>query len=558
MNKTKDKLLKLKDSFMDEYKRLDSTYYFNSRLIGFLSLGNPEQRAIVVPITANNLSSLFRKMIQEVEKKTQANRNFKWVKVDIAKNFNIQKFRELNLDILKTKKNYFRKGISLDLEFKYALLEQELNGNAILSNVGKSSELAFNLDNLASYFAQSKAVSKGKQINMDDDVVVFNTDSKFIDNCVVALEDSYYEHGFPKVEKLTKKEIVELITHSSDYLADQVQINGKFVYGYFSSFDKQINFYNSLRHASTVYSMIEGYEVNPKKSLKMAIEKAVNYLTHELIRENEWKNEAYVIDWENHNEIKLGANAAAILALTKYASVFKSRIFQPLCEKLANAIVSFQLPDGNFNHVYTYPSLELKEKFRIIYYDGEAAFSLMKLYQLDHNPKWLLSVEKAFDFFIQHKYWENHDHWLAYCTNELTKIRPEDKYFEFGLLNVTQKLNFIFHRKTTYPTFLELTLASYEMIRRIQKLKREHLLTIVSVKELIHVINKRALYQLNGYFYASFAMYFKNPKRILHAFFIRHQSFRVRIDDVEHNISGYRRYLDWLDELGENANEKVE
>ena len=47
---------------------------------------------------------------------------------------------------------------------------------------------------------------------------------------------------------------------------------------------------------------------------------------------------------------------------------------------------------------------------------------------------------------------------------------------------------------------------------------------------------------LNGYFFPEYAMYMKNPERILNAFFVRHDGFRVRIDDVQHNIDGYYQY----------------
>ena len=63
------------------------------------------------------------------------------------------------------------------------------------------------------------------------------------------------------------------------------------------------------------------------------------------------------------------------------------------------------------------------------------------------------------------------------------------------------------------------------------------------IAELLEVIQIRANRQLNGFFFPEYAMYMADPQRILNSFMIRNKGFRVRIDDVQHNIGGY--YLFW-------------
>ena len=72
----------------------------------------------------------------------------------------------------------------------------------------------------------------------------------------------------------------------------------------------------------------------------------------------------------------------------------------------------------------------------------------------------ILNETVKFEYFIGKRYEKYHDHWLSYCTNELTKICPEDKYFIFGLNNYF--FIFIRNRKTTYATLLEMLMAAYK------------------------------------------------------------------------------------------------
>ncbi len=74
-----------------------------------------------------------------------------------------------------------------------------------------------------------------------------------------------------------------------------------------------------------------------------------------------------------------------------------------------------------------------------------------------------------FENFIHKRYEKYHDHWLSYCTNELTKICPEEKYFIFGLNNYLKHFIFIRNSKTTYATLLEMLMAAYKMVNRLKE-----------------------------------------------------------------------------------------
>ena len=198
---------------------------------------------------------------------------------------------------------------------------------------------------------------------------------------------------------------------------------------------------------------------------------------------------------------------------------------------------------GETVHVLHYPNYSVKEKFRIIYYDGEAALALLRLYQLQADEKLLGKVKRMFERFIEQKYDRYHDHWLSYCSNELTKICPEEKYFQFGINNYRRHLVFIRNRKTAYATLLEMMMAAYQMLCRIRDLGLHELFAQAQFEDLKKLIEFRSDFQRTGFFYPEVAMYMACPEKCLNAFYVRHDRFRVRIDDQEHNLSGYVAYV---------------
>lgn len=449
----------------------------------------------------------------------------------------------------RTKRNYFRLGIALDAAFERAFLETELNANAMLYG-GRAEPCAqLNPDNFAIY-ACLKYGSTEPDLGDDAPVWTFATAGAFVgeDGMTHPIEPTGRNGGRRRIDRLDPDRLRTLIDAGSLYLADQVQLDGRFDYGCHPCFDRPIDAYNALRHASSVYAMLEAWEVTRAPVLLDAIRRALNYLTGTLIRSATLPGgEPAAFLTEANGEVKLGGNAVCLLALVKYSEVIGSDGYRPLLERLAAGVLHMQRPDGSFVHVLGYPGLEVREPFRIIYYDGEAAFGLMRLYELTGDARWLDAAERAFAYFEAAGHAKAHDHWLGYAVAALTRHRPEERWFRFALDNVRDHLDFVERRVTTFPTLLELMMASEQVIARLRADPAHlHLLDGFDLAHFDRAMHTRAHYLLNGHFWPELAMFFANPARITGSFFIRHHGFRVRIDDVEHYLSGlvgYRRHL---------------
>ncbi|WP_066191556.1 MULTISPECIES: glycoside hydrolase family protein [Gracilibacillus] len=536
-------------------ERMEQLYHYiadkeslnqSKETILFLSLGTLEHRAIVFHVKANSFQKSWTKLVHLGESFiSKQSHDFPYIKIDIVKNTEALSVFEFIKRLTQTKRYYFRYGVSFDQNFNHAFLEQELNGNAVLKYDKQNKRAFIDEKNLQLYIKKHRPNLPALDFNKVSSVQLFQTKGYFLaDEKCYELHMDERNNG-RRNTALTKEEIVSMVQASQQYLTHLVHEDGRFTYGYFSCFDREIEHYNTLRHCSTLYAMCESYEFLPNEDLKVAITSGIQYLVETYITTNDNEHEAFLLEQiPGGYEIKLGGNAAAILALTKFTTVFKNEQYLDLANALANGIKRMQQPDGSFVHILDFPSLKMKQAYRTIYYDGEAAFALMRLYHLSENAEHLQMVQHAFDYFIANDYWKNHDHWLSYCTNELTIYCSEEKYFQFGLQNVAGRLDYIYQRITTYPTFLELTVAAHRMVERLKQTNSRHLLDNFDEDKLVKTIQKRAEYQRNGFFYPELAIYHKRPARIMGAFFIRHHTFRTRIDDVEHNLSGYIAYYD--------------
>lgn len=525
----------------------------------FFSVSDQRERAEVVHASGRSLESAWQKGLAKL-RGVMARKRLKgmWLRIDWVDGVEAMRWRDLKEHLHKTKRNYFRHAIALDRDLSIAFLEQELNANAMLYGGNKIDHAVLNEKNFLIYARRRHGAGLRIDFSDEREVFVLSTSGVFCDEDgnVVALNGPCLDAGRRQIDRLSVDDVTSLIKSSSGFLARQVGPDGAFVYGYHPCFDRQINAYNTLRHASTTYAMIEAWEVTRDDALKASIDRSLGYLCGQCIHTimtPDGNKAAFLVDVGD--EIKLGGNAVAILALSRYAAATGTKEFHPLLEKLALGIRFMQNPeDGSFVHVLNFPDLSLKQPFRTIYYEGEAAFGLMQLYSLTEDERWLETVEKAFGHFIEKGHWKYHDHWLSYCVNELTRYRPEERYFRFGIRNVSGYLDFVLQRITTFPTLLELMMASREMVARIEELPAlRHLLSEIDLPKFNRALEYRAHYLLNGYFWPEIAMYFRNPSCIVGSFFIRHHAFRVRIDDVEHYLSGFVAYRKYRRSIEQDA-----
>ncbi|BBL35713.1 hypothetical protein Nstercoris_01988 [Nitrosomonas stercoris] len=536
----------------------------DAQIVLFFSLSNGKTRAKVGQVKGKSFIDVWKRGAILAQQLADKNKMIvRWLRIDWITSAESMSWEKFNSQYLtKNKRGYFRYGISFDDAFKCAFLEQELNANAMFYMGSKTSTAWFNEKNFMRY-ARSRY---GSKISIDFSssvpVIMFATQGVFVANdpalCNIPgneypqwLAEPDLNSGRRQIKYLSVDNVYSLILSGSKFLARQVNKEGKFIYGYFPCFAMKIPTYNSLRHASTTYSMIEAWELTQDNTLSLSIKRALHYLAESIIRrypQEDGSVLAYNVDL--NGEIKLGANAVSLLAMVKYTEVTNDEQYLPLMESLALGIARMQDPEtGRFFHVLNASDLDIKEKFRIIYYDGEAAFGLMRLYGITKDPRWLAIVEKGFKYFLAAEHWKAHDHWLSYCVNELTLYKPDEKYFRFGVQNIAGHLDFIIHRITTYPTLLELSMAFHSMLIRIQKMpEMQHILAGFSVDKFYQALHYRAHYLLNGFFWPEFAMYYAKPSQIVGSFFIRHHAFRVRIDDVEHYLSGFIAYWKMLKE----------
>ena len=500
----------------------------------FLSVCDKISRADVYCGTGADLESAWQDAVRKAEAGIRGGGRFPvWVKADVVNSVRRISSEMLRDETTVSNHEFYRYGIALDKGFQKAFLEEELNGAKIYDYENG----ALSYKHLRRYL---KKAGRAEVSYFPDEFTLFECCGWFCDEdgTVFSLIPYGPDKGRREVKVIDREYAENLIRCGADYLSDQIQEDGSFLYGIFPRFNKEIEGYSMVRHAGTLWSLVCRYRMNKDPALKDRIDHSISYMTRQIIYDD--SGAAYLPD-ESRGEIKLGGLGTAVIALSEYIDAAGETDYLPLCTALGQGILNMMdIEKGTYWHVLN-EDFSRKEEFRIIYYDGEATFALVRLYALTGDRKWLDAACAAVDHFIEADYEQYMDHWVAYAVNELTKyVEDRPEYYAFGLLNAWSKLHIMTDSKTTHPVYLELLMASFELYDRMV----QHNISTdgYDAAELFEGIKIRANRQLNSFFYPEYAMYMTDPQSILNTFMVREHGYRVRIDDVQHNIGGYYLY----------------
>lgn len=517
------------------------------KVVVFLSVSSGRARAVSACAVGNSLDAGL-KAARDGLRRRAPEADWVWIKADLVRSIAAHRPAALIEEIAATRRNYFRRGIAFDAGFGAALLEQELNGIGAIG-FDEAKRLVLRFDRIGRHLADRRGLPPlPADVAGRERWYTFETAGAFVDRTSAEGAQRLISGGFGnglRAAPSARDGVDALIEAAGLYLARQLKEDGSFRYGVFPVSQEAVPTYNILRHSSTLYAMLEASEASGNAAIGRDVGRGLDYVIRTALVEV--GRHAVIVDRANGDEVRLGAQAAFILAVAKYTALTGDRRYLDVACRLAGAIVARFLDreSGRFVHVLDATDLSVREAFRIVYYDGEAVLALLRLHAVDGEELWLDAARLAFEHFLATDHWKHYDHWLAYAANELTVHVPDRRYVEFGLRNAFGNLDFIHNRDTAYPTFLELLAATAEMVARLRASGAE-VLDPRAEAALAATIHHRAEHNRYSRFYPELAMYFRAPAEIAGSFFIRHHGFRVRIDDVEHFISGYCLYRRFL------------
>lgn len=272
-----------------------------------------------------------------------------------------------------------------------------------------------------------------------------------------------------------------------NYLLRNINPNGQFNYYLDPNGTPSIKNYNLLRHAGSIYSVYQWNRVNERSQdsiLECAMDFLLGFLKSPL-------GINYMSCVMVNGSAKLGGAALTLLALTEKYKFAPLKQDLMTMRRLAEFILWMQDPSGCYLSKSHFGEGQF-DKFKSLYYPGEAMLALFRLYKLDPDPRWLISVTDGADYLLLNPVMRGkireHNHWFACLLAELYLVIPKRDYYDEFWAIVDTIIEYVPKRiEQAYTTagiatmgeavvaglVLEIQLGNYKRIPQLQDALRE-------------------------------------------------------------------------------------
>lgn len=524
--------------------------------IVFISASDTNTRARVALGTGHGLAMALKDAVARLRTQGLDDKDLRWLKLDIVKPPDARTARskgetsgiDLSLE-----------GIAFPRSTALAILPTAVvawraldnDGQLLLENLPDS--MQYLLAPLWRRVAARFSASMHKQLYEEISPRGFSTESFFFDG-----EETLRLYRGQRVRTTaTPESLLQTARLAGTYLQQSTSPNGKFAYRYLPGTDELTDDYNLVRHAGTIYAMLELYEIDKNHKLLNSAQRAIDYLLGFVRDYGSSQNEMSVL--VSGETIKLGGVALTIVALAKYTEVTLDRKYLPVMVRLAHYIRNSQLDNGAFISQRYYPGGNVRKDFTSQYYPGEAILALLRLYALKQSEIWLETAEEAARYLITVRDQAAdtrelvHDHWLLYALNDLYGYQPRYLYLTHAMrisraITLGQNHNsrnadyigsyYLPPRSTPTATRTEGLLAAYAMARDTGRLP--------DAGRIRPAIELGIGFQLQTQIRPEKAMYLEDPQQALGGFHKSLDDYEVRIDYVQHNLSAILGYYQLL------------
>lgn len=366
----------------------------------------------------------------------------------------------------------------------------------------------------------------------------------------------------------------ERIALAADYLVRDTSSVGEINYEYFASEDREGSGYNILRHAGTVYSMMQAYRLTGDPATYEASVRAMEFYRRAMQEDKKHPGEWFVRDVNRvrasgrgilGRRVKLGGAGLGLCMFVELEKAVPGTVDMDQVRGMARHIERMQNPDGSFESFYNWDGKE-KNKRKSIFYSGEAILGLLRLHQLTGEEEWLDIAVKGADYLV-HERWKSlgvriyipPDAWLIQALEEMDRVRPDraraNYAFAIGESIARGKL---MDPEKTPPDFLGANLSGPSSMpnaatagsfgealaaaARLEARRRP------GETRFLTFAMYNASFQLRNQFWGPNSYYLPNPARSLGGFRVKQDYAEVRNDHVQHNLSGLFGLLDLMDE----------